>query len=159
MDSTLSSCRLLVKKSPIHGYGVFAGQKIKPGCIIEESYVLIVDNKENDLLDFYYDNGTTSVLPLGYGGIYNHSSKPNASYKMELERSLMIFRATRLIRRGEEIFISYGKGWFSSRAEEEIVPILKSHVKYDFILLWIRFAFVTGILFALISMATHVFRR
>ena len=152
MESALSSCKLVVKKSPLHGYGVFAGQKIKPGSTIEECYALVVEDQQNDLANYYFDHkGTRNILPLGCGVIYNHSPKPNASFEFDPERSVMAYRATRLIRRGEEIFISYGAEYFSSRDMEEKMPA-RSHALLDFILLWVRFALVAGILFIPILM-------
>jgi len=47
--------------------------------------------------------------------IYNHSDVPNSRYIFDDENSLLLFCANRVIGAGEEILVSYGEGWFSSR--------------------------------------------
>lgn len=78
-----------MKQSSTHGLGVFAGQTIKPRQMIEECYALVVDEKENDdLANFYFGNDETTILPLGYGAIYNHSCRPNATFEIDIENVL-----------------------------------------------------------------------
>ena len=51
----------------------------------------------------------------GFGIIYNHADNPNATYSLNLKNSIATIKATRKITKGEEIFVSYGEEWFSSR--------------------------------------------
>lgn len=144
MKKALFCSDLVVKKSPIHGYGVFANHEIPEGSIIEESYTLSVNDRETDLQDYYFAGDTLGLLALGFGGIYNHSHDPNALYEYEPEYRIMVFRAKRPIKKGEEIFIYYGEGWFSSRNVKAKTPSLWFRYRKLFWLI-VRFSMVTGL--------------
>jgi uncharacterized protein len=115
MKQTLHACRLMVKKSPIHGYGVFAAQTIPKGAIIEECHLLYAGEGQSELWDYYFKGGQERILVLGNGSIYNHSEQPNAKHVFDQTNQLMIFSALKRIVAGEEICISYGKNWFDAR--------------------------------------------
>lgn len=119
MKKELFLSNILVKKSKaIHGYGVFANQHFKKGDIIEECYLLVSKRGGDKALeDYYFQVGrSANGIPLGFGMIYNHAEEPNADYTLHPKRSLMVFKASRPIKKGEEIFISYGdEGWFNDR--------------------------------------------
>jgi SET domain-containing protein len=106
-----------VRKSPIHGYGVFANQTFQADEVIEECYALTSQEKQTAAhFDYYYFIvDAQDLLLLGNGSIYNHSDHPNAVFEFDPNTRTMFFRATTTIRSGEEIFISYGEHWFSSR--------------------------------------------
>ena len=116
MKPTLYQTKLIVKKSPTHGYGVFAGKTIKKGEIIEKCYI-IISKKGGDkaLEDFYFDAKGKYAVFLGFGSIYNHSDDPNADYRVSVTNRIATFKATRTIPKGKEIFVSYGDEWFSDR--------------------------------------------
>lgn len=106
---------LTVKKSPIHGYGVFANKNIQKDAIIEECYTILTSHKDKILHNYYfYANKAYGVL-TGFGFIYNHSDTPNADYYYDELREITLFTAIKPISKDEEIFISYGKNWFSDR--------------------------------------------
>ena len=111
----LFQSEIFVKKSPMHGYGVFAGKTFRKGTILEECYLIISRGGDNKLADYYFDAKGKYALMTGYGIIYNHSDDPNADYKIDVKRRLATIKAARTIRKGEEIHISYGNEWFSSR--------------------------------------------
>lgn len=115
MNNKLIQKPLVVKKSPIHGYGVFAGKNFSLNEVIEECYTLVTHAREVELNDYYFKANDKSGLPLGFGGIYNHSDEPNATYSFDAELKLLVFSAIRFIPKGEEILISYGESWFDSR--------------------------------------------
>lgn len=115
MKQQLVCAALSVKQSLIHGYGVFAQQDIQPDSIIEECRALVRREIDKDFRDYYFGVDQYEILLLGNGSLYNHSNQPNACYRFDPDHSLMVFRASRFIARGEEIFISYGKTWFSDR--------------------------------------------
>lgn len=116
MKSELFQNKLIVKQSPLHGYGVFAAQTIETGEVIEECTVILTKNRYSELNNFYFPGASGQYwLALGYGSLYNHSSKENADVILDREHNLIYFKAKRLIEAGEEIVISYGKDWFSSR--------------------------------------------
>lgn len=115
MKTKLFQNKLIVKKSPMHGYGVFAGKTIKKGEKIEECYIIISKGGDKVLDDFYFDAKGKYAVFTGYGSIYNHSDDPNADYTINIKKRKATIKAVKPIRKGEEIFITYGEEWFSSR--------------------------------------------
>lgn len=106
---------IYVKKSPIHGYGVFAAADIKAGELIEECYALLAPADDRLFQEYYFRGKDNSVLPLGYGCLYNHSADPNIAYEYQPTIQAVVFKARRDIHRGEELFSYYGDTWFSAR--------------------------------------------
>jgi len=107
--------KLLVKKSSRHGYGVFAEKQFRKGELIEECYIILSKGGDDVLEDYYFDAKGKYALFTGFGSIYNHSDDPNADYVISNKQKLATIKAARTIRKGEEITISYGHEWFSSR--------------------------------------------
>ncbi len=114
--------KLAVKKSPLHGYGVFAGKNIRKGEVIEQCYVIISKGGDKGLEDYYFDvpgpGRYRYALLTGFGIIYNHADDPNADYTINVSKRIATIKARRAISKGKEIFVSYGKGWFKSRGYE-----------------------------------------
>lgn len=52
------------------------------------------------------------AIAFGYGGLYNHSSRSNATVFRLVKQKRMVFVAKQDIREGEEITISYRHVWF-----------------------------------------------
>ena len=115
MKKQLFVNKIRVKKSTKHGYGVFAEKTFKKGEIIEECYVLVTRGGDKGLEDYYFDVKGKNGIFTGFGVIYNHSEDPNADYIIYPKKRLVVIKANRTIRKGEEIDISYGDDWFSSR--------------------------------------------
>jgi len=115
MKKRLFQNKIYVKKSKLHGYGVFADKNIKKGEKIEECYMLLTRGGDKKLEDFYFDVKGKNAMLTGFGCIYNHSDSPNADYTFNVKKRLFSFKAQKAIRKGEEIFVSYGDDWFSSR--------------------------------------------
>lgn len=122
MKTRLFQNKLYVKESTLSGYGVFAGKNFKKGEIIEECYPLVSKSETADkgLVDYVFDMNEETVLLTGYGSIYNHSPRPNVSYSF-LD-NIAVFTAKQTIYKGQELFVSYGKEWFSGRGMEELRP-------------------------------------
>lgn len=103
-----------IKRVKGKGRGVFARKTIPEGTIIERVPVLVVSlpvvmGVRNDpvLTRFcFLRSRHTAGIALGYGSLYNHSYRPNATYE-ECGSATMQFRALRQIQRGEEITINY----------------------------------------------------
>ena len=112
---TLSPQGLVIKPSPIHGYGVFADKIFKQNSIIEKCYAIISNGKDASLKNYYYQAAEICFLPSGCGLLYNHADIPNACYYFDEARQLLVFEAVRDISPGEEIVIYYGENWFSRR--------------------------------------------
>jgi len=120
------SNKIVIKKSPIHGWGVFALEDIEIGDTIEEClYVQIETYNEEDILTHYSypyprvfgeirDSNEKidkliQVIVLGYGSLYNHSLKPNVDYMTNTKLGLFEFISIKKITKGEELFIKYHK--------------------------------------------------
>ncbi len=116
MKGKLFQNKLVVKKSPMHGFGVFAGKTIKKGEKIEECYIIISKRGGDKALeDYYFDAKGKNAVFLGFGSIYNHSDNPNADYTINQKKRIATIKASETIPKGKEIFVSYGEEWFSSR--------------------------------------------
>lgn len=106
---------IYVKKSPIHGYGVFAAQDLAANQVIEECHVLFYDTDKDPLSNYAFSFLEKHAIPLGFGCIYNHSDQPNVQYDLDPKRQLVLFTTLRPLPAGEELLISYGKHWFAAR--------------------------------------------
>lgn len=123
--------KIIIKKSQIHGFGVFASEDIMEGELIEECplYVLPLEKGESSscLIDYRFnwpkqEEWTNQVVSWGYGSLYNHSNDANADWRDNLENKTFEFYATKNISSGEEIFLYYGgvDYWQDGRTHTEI---------------------------------------
>ncbi|AGE55736.1 SET domain-containing protein [Acanthocystis turfacea Chlorella virus MN0810.1] len=106
-----------VKKSPKGGYGIFAEKTFAPEELIHESVCLV---KPDDAWgpaaeDYVFSRGGLSALPLDRGALFNHSDKPNARHELTTGLKKIRIFANKPIRKGSEIFISYGPQYFKTR--------------------------------------------
>jgi hypothetical protein len=115
MKRKLFRGKVRVQRSKTHGYGVFAEKTFKKGELIEECYIVITKGGDKGLEDFYFDVNGKYAIFTGFGILYNHSEEPNADYTYNAKRKLARIKADRVIKKGEEIFISYGDKWFKER--------------------------------------------
>ena len=105
--------KIEVRETANMGRGVFATSLIKKDEVIEIAPVLIlgfedlVETRWNILFDYYFWMDDFIVLALGFGSIYNHSDENNAEYEIREKNKVIIFRAIRDIKKGEEIFFNY----------------------------------------------------
>lgn len=130
MINQLARKNIVVKKSSINNYGVFAQENIPANTIIEECYaIMISDDVYHTLRNYVFRGKKSSLLAFGHGSIFNHADKPNASFSVDNDNSLITFRSTRLINKGEEILISYGNTWFSGRNMTPCKPSLKNSIR------------------------------
>ena len=121
--------KVFVKKSPIHGLGVFAAQDITEGELIEVAPILKLPIEEQNpmLGDYRYwwqgeNNMMSYVIALGYGSLYNHSNQPNCTFTNNLQNNSIDFYSTRKIKKGEEIFVYYGGDeYWSSREYVQVI--------------------------------------
>jgi hypothetical protein len=90
--------KLLIKKSDISGFGVFAKSDIEPGEIIEECHFIELSEKDFNKIDdilkeyvFCFPMGNkNNCVVFGFGSIYNHSLLNNSDW--ECNEELRIFR-------------------------------------------------------------------
>lgn len=94
--------------------GVFATRDIQKGELIHEAPVIPYPNEEHDFIEktilsdyvFEYGANHTAIL-LGYGSLFNHSYKPNATYDINFNNHTFDFFAYTDIKAGDEILINY----------------------------------------------------
>ena len=108
---------ILVKKSPKGGHGIFAAKSFSPGELVHESVCLVKPDGAwgPAAEDYVFSRGGLSALPLDRGALFNHSDKPNARHELTAGLKKIRIFAVRTIPKGNEIFISYGPDYFSTR--------------------------------------------
>lgn len=99
------------------GRGVFAGERIIEGSLIEECPVVALEDvkdrnrlRKTALVNYYFlwgDARDHAAICLGWGSVYNHSFTPNARYEKVMDDRRMDFYALRDIEAGEEIVVNY----------------------------------------------------
>ncbi len=111
-----------ISASTVSGRGAFALKAISEGDIIERCPALEVNDRDvgGELLNYVFYGSTESarLVVMGNGMLFNHSSTPNVAYyreQGELGVELVLY-ALRNIRKGEELFYSYGEEWWATRA-------------------------------------------
>ena len=128
--------RAYIRKSDIHGYGVFAKEDIKVGELIEEAvcpeqilepkYVYI-DGKVTigniDSLSSYrfgsMDDREYWIIPMGNAMCYNHSKDPNVVWTHSTEDRLLLFTALKDIKKDEELTFDYGPRYAYNRLRKK----------------------------------------
>lgn len=155
MNSPLTIRKLLVKKSNIHGRGVYADQVIETGDTIEECCFLSLHETTSELSDYVFIGYEKSeyIMPLGFGCIYNHSEDPNAECIIDYDKSIFVYRAKRKINPGEEIFVFYSKNYFRLRGAKAKEPSLRYKLRKlkPFVMLLLRFTIVASLLIGFIK--------
>ena len=112
-----------IAKSPDRGRGVFALCDFQPGDLIEECPGILVEGMPSGILgDYLFGTGYDgySVNAMGWCSVYNHSDTPTAEWETTGDVDdptswTVTVRATSPILRGDEIFISYGPNYWSTR--------------------------------------------
>ena len=134
----MSKFPIEVKEDKRYGRGVFATRDIKKGSIVEVVPILKIGtySKGNILKDYvwssyvwveddeYYGNWRAekafSIIALGYGSLYNHNKNPNITFDRWHNKNFWEFKAVRDIKKGKQLFVSYGDKWFKSRGIKEL---------------------------------------
>uniref|UniRef100_Q3AQH3 Nuclear protein SET n=1 Tax=Chlorobium chlorochromatii (strain CaD3) TaxID=340177 RepID=Q3AQH3_CHLCH len=112
---------VIAKASTVSGRGVFALVNFREGDIIERCPALEVRDRDVDgeLLNYVFYGSTEQhrLVAMGNGMLFNHDNNPNVAYYREdtpLGAELVLY-ALRNIRKGEELFYSYGEAWWATR--------------------------------------------
>ena len=110
-----------VRKSPLHGLGIFAFEDIEKHECIERAPVLAFhrdtmlhlasEHAEHVLHDYVFSwvQGQVAVC-LGYGSLYNHSNDSNVTFQARTDIPCIEFIAKRDIVLGEELLVHYRRG-------------------------------------------------
>ena len=109
--------RFYVNTSTISGAGdgLFAKTFLAEGERLEVIGVLVPAGSVSDICTRYADcykfrAGDLLLIPLGFGGMVNHSRNPNLKKVVDGQR--VYLQTTRPIHPGEELFLTYGEGFF-----------------------------------------------
>lgn len=108
--------RLIVKKTPDMGRGVFALRDIEEGEIIMKDPVLLVPKDETyhaaktivNLYFFAWD-AKHSALALGLGSLLNCNNEDyNVGYFNDSQKQKIVFVSRKKIKKGEQLMTKYG---------------------------------------------------
>jgi SET domain-containing protein len=118
---------LYVAPSELGGKGVFTGQTIEKGSVIELAPVIVLSAQDREAIhqtrlhDYYFQwDGDRAAIALGLGSLYNHDESPNADFILDYEFKQIRFTSIRKIKAGEEIRTNYRVGdqdmrlWFEA---------------------------------------------
>ena len=122
----------VVRRSRIHGNGVYAARRIRKGTRIVEYLGDRISHAQADARyeakgqddghTFLFVAGDNVVIDAGVGGnearFINHSCDPNCETVIEDER--VFIEAIRTIRPGEELGYQYGLTWESTDDPDEL---------------------------------------
>ena len=122
---------LYITYTPEHGRGVFTAGELKKGDLIEICPVIVIPPEHvakihaSNLHDYYFlwpEPKDSACIALGYGSLYNHKASPNAHILLDVDMMEIVFKASKDIGSGEEIFIDYNDGldddsalWFTPK--------------------------------------------
>lgn len=102
-----------IKESLIHGKGVFASRDLEAGETLAVSHVTLLHHNEQlpealATLEFPWDDEYYALCLSDVGSFFNHDRQFNAKVLHQDKGALtQTFVATRLIKKGEEVFIFY----------------------------------------------------
>lgn len=114
LNDLLFSEKLIVKRSKIHRWGVFARQPIKKYEILEEfPYFKVLTEELNNVkgcveYSYVFDD-KFSIIGMGFCGLYNHSSSPNVDFEIDKVNEVMRHYAIADINVGDELTLNYGE--------------------------------------------------
>lgn len=107
---------LYIAESERGGRGVFAGEPLEVGSLIEICPAIVLPAEELPIIhgtklhDYYFlwgDDQKQCAIALGYGSLYNHAYDPNAHYLVDYEHETIDFYCIKNISAGEEITVNY----------------------------------------------------
>ena len=96
---------------PGAGFGLFARVDLPAGAELEVVGVLVARDSPADRCSHFADGHKFNVgegwllVPLGFGGMANHSDAPNAEREVRGDR--VFLRTLRPVAAGEELFLCY----------------------------------------------------
>lgn len=130
-DRLFFNSRIELRKSSIHGWGVFAKDDINSNEVLEEIPFLILPINKGDMSSLFIDyrfnfpssNWKYQVIPMGFACFYNHSDTPNAGWYTDEVNEIFIFKTNKIIKKDEEIFTYYGdvNYWTDGRARIQVI--------------------------------------
>ena len=112
-EHLLFANKIIIKRSQIHRWGIFAREKISKYEIIEESPYFFIPSDEMELspssIPYSYDLHGDSIIGMGNAGLYNHSFNPNVDCQIDKVNEIITHYAIKDINVGEELTLNYGE--------------------------------------------------
>ena len=123
---------LFIAPSTLGGRGVFVGEDLPAGSLIEICPVIILSKKDRKVIhetrlhDYYFLWGkkeNKAAIALGYGSLYNHSFQPNAQLLSDIPARQFVIESLVPISAGEEVTLNYNGGndqaplWFRTKKD------------------------------------------
>ena len=108
------------------GRGIYTSEALHHGDVIEICPLIkipkgqLLQLDQTIIYEYYFlweEEGYEACLALGYGSLYNHSSKPNAEILMDYDGNTIQILATTKIEAGDEILIDYTGGGTKSQVK------------------------------------------
>ena len=118
-----SNPNVVIARSDVHGYGVFAKKDLQEGDMIAQSPYFVLyeeeldlDNEDSDGILGRYVHPIDEVeevegewlVGLGMASLYNHSADANIQWDLDYYNEVMVHYAISDIKAGEELFLDYG---------------------------------------------------
>lgn len=126
--------KVVVKRSKLHGKGVFAAKNISTKETIEFCETILISKDEIKYLNktnlgnyLFSWKGGNFVIALGNGSLYNHSYNPNARYIKKYREGKLKFVTIKKIMKGEEITVNYNG---SPESKEKVWFEVKKLIKH-----------------------------
>ncbi len=111
---------LFIKQTPVKGRGIYSGENISAGTVIEISPVIVMPGSDRHHLDktllhdYIFEWGVKKeqcCMALGLIPIYNHSYESNCEYFMDYAEELITVKTVRKVGVNEELTINYNGDW------------------------------------------------
>lgn len=126
-NSEFINDKIYLSHSPIGSRGVFAKEDIQKGEIIEVCPIILEAEdkiiKNSNIMQYvFYSDASESeyAIAFGYGSMYNHNDKNNAEWKVDKPNLKLIITAIKDIQKGDEIYVSYGSKYWTSRGSKPL---------------------------------------
>jgi hypothetical protein len=113
-----TSDKIEVRKSNIHGFGVFAKTDINIGEVLEECNYVKLSGWSGEDIEAYQFSWPTSpdefkynTIPFGFACVYNSADSRdtrNTSWYCDEERDVYVFKTTRNVSADTELLTFYG---------------------------------------------------
>ena len=124
--NTLDCYNYIDKSSiPNSGSGVFAGKDYNVGETVSINPFIISRNSHEQIKDYVFKGKgehTHNIFVQFEISLINHSYNPNVyPYNFDYKNRCSIAKAMKNIKKGEELFISYGGGYWKTRQSPESI--------------------------------------
>lgn len=132
----IAPSKIILKKSEIHGRGVFATKDIDIDELVERCPLVPLGfrsryHSDPQIYNYLYSqppcdckecqsHGFIFHMVLGYGMIYNHQDNANTIWKFNWANGYADVIANKPIKCDDEIFVDYGSKYFHNREKIEL---------------------------------------